>query len=57
MPSLPGITTSDNIRSKGCDFKQFERAVRIVADRSLMPGHAEGARERGKGVGVVIDDQ
>ena len=56
-PSLPGITTSDSIMSKGCDFDQLERARGVVADGGLVAGQAEGARQRGQRVGVVVDNQ
>ncbi len=56
-PSLPGITTSDSIMSKGWASDQFERARRVVANRGFVAGHAECARQRGESVIVVVDDQ
>ena len=56
-PSLPGITTSEKIMSKGCAADQLERARGVVAHRGLVAGQPEGARQRGQRVGFVVDDQ
>ena len=42
---------------EGLRFGQFERARGVIADRGFVPGQAEGARQRGQRVGVVVNDQ
>ena len=47
----------DEHHVEGLRLDQFERARGVVADRGFVPGQAEGARQRGQRVGVVVDDQ
>ena len=42
---------------EGLRFGQFEGARGVIADGGFVPGEAEGARQRGQRVGVVVNDQ
>ncbi len=42
---------------EGLRLGQFQRARGVVADRRLVAGQAEGARQRGQRIGVIVDDQ
>ena len=57
MPVLPGMTTSERIRSKVFGADEFGGAGGVVADGGFMAGEAEGAGERGQRVGVVVDEE
>ena len=41
---------------EGLRFGEFERARGVIADGGFVPGEAEGARQRGQRVGVVVND-
>ena len=45
------------LEDAGYDPAQYPGAIGVVADGSFMPRHAKGARQRGKGVRIVIDNQ
>ena len=57
MPSFPGITTSERIRSKRSGFGKIEGAGGVVANRGFVAGQTKRAREGRERVRVVIDDQ
>ncbi len=57
MPSLPGITTSERIKSKVLGFGEIESACGVVADRGFVAGQTKRARQGGECVRVVVDDQ
>jgi hypothetical protein len=42
---------------EGLRFGEVERARGVVADGGFVPGQAEGARQRGQRVGVVVNNQ
>ena len=51
------MTTSLKHHVEGLRFDQFEGARGVIADGGFVPGQAEGARQRGQRVGVVVNDQ
>jgi len=56
----PVLSGHHNIREdqvEAVGFRDFERLVRIVANRRIVTGEAESARERGESAGLVIKDQ
>ena len=55
-----GFTGHDDVGKDKVEMiiaDQFGGAEGIVANGGIVPGEAEGARQRGKGVGVVVDQE
>ena len=56
-PSLPGMTTSERIRSKGCDLLSSSARRSVIADGGLVAFKAKCARERRERIGFVVNNQ
>ena len=56
-PVLAGHHDVGEHHVEGLRFDQFQRARGVIADRGFVPGQAEGPRQRGQRVGIVIDNQ
>ena len=55
-PSLPGMTTSESMRSKDCDFDSSRAFVGVVADGGFMRLPDETPATARQRVGLVVYD-